>query len=111
EQDDGRSVLEPAHFLALSKIGAARKGDGPAVLEIESDIEEMQADAGNKHRRDGNHGYDVAAAAQPRPQPRAFVLAVDLLDPPQCGGIDVPGVAGDVGDVLDAAIVRCVETM
>ena len=42
---------------------------------------------------------------------RAFVLAEQLFDPPERDRIDVPGVAGDVGHLLDAAIMRRVEAV
>ena len=44
-------------------------------------------------------------------QHRAFVLAVEFVDPPQRRRINVPGVARNVGDVFNAAIVRGMEAV
>jgi hypothetical protein len=51
----------------------------------------------------------VAGGGKRRAQQRAFVLAEQLLDAPQRDWIDVPGVPGDVGDLIDPAVVRRVE--
>ena len=53
----------------------------------------------------------IAGGREPCPQERAFVLAEQLFDPPQRDRIDVPGVAGDVGHLLDAAVMRRVEAV
>ena len=42
---------------------------------------------------------------------RALVLAEQPLDPLERDRIDVPGVAGNVGDLIDAAVVRRVEAV
>ena len=52
EYDDGRSVLKPTHFLALAERRIAGDDIRPAMLEMQQDIEEVQADAGDEHRRD-----------------------------------------------------------
>ena len=63
-------------------------------------------DRGNRHQ-----GHGLAAGGERRPQYRALVLAEQTLDPLERDRIDVPGVAGDVGDLVDAAIMRRVEAV
>src|SRR6516165_9896996 len=111
EDDDGRSVLEPTYFLPFPERRVAGDDIGSAMLEAEQHVEKVQADAGDKHGRDRDQRNGVAAGGQSRAQQRAFVLAEQLFDPPQRDRIDVPGVARDISHLIDAAIVRRVETM
>ena len=53
--------------------------------------------------------WPVAASSVRNQGP--FVLAEELFDAPQRDRIDVPGVAGNVGDLVDTAIVRRMEPM
>ena len=53
----------------------------------------------------------MAGGGQLRLQHRALVLAEQLLDALERDRIDVPGIAGDVGHLLDAAVVRRVEAV
>ena len=50
-------------------------------------------------------------AVERRPQDGALVLAEQLLDALERDRVDVPGVAGDVGHLLDAAVMRRVEAV
>ena len=50
-------------------------------------------------------------AVERRPHHRALVLAEQALDALERDRIDVPGIAGDVDDLLDPAIVRRVEAV
>ena len=59
----------------------------------------------------GTKVTESPVAVSCRPQQRAFVLAEQLFDPAQRDRIDVPGVAGNVGHLLDAAIMRRVEAV
>ena len=59
----------------------------------------------------GTRVTECAGGREPCPQQRAFVLAEQLFDPAQRDRIDVPGVAGDVGHLIDAAIMRRVEAV
>ena len=52
-----------------------------------------------------------SAGRQARAQHGALVLAEQPLDALERDRVDVPGVAGDVGDLLDAAVVRRVEAV
>ena len=58
-------------------------------------------------------GTRVSASPLSRrgPDHRALVLAEQLLDPLQRDRIDVPGIAGDEGDLLDPAVMRRVEAV
>jgi hypothetical protein len=69
--------------------------------EAELDIEAMQADAGDEHRRDRHQRDGAVGGIERHPQDGALVLAEQLFDPPQGDRIDVPGVAGNLPPVLD----------
>ena len=49
--------------------------------------------------------------AQPAADDGAFVLAEQTLDASERDRIDVPGVAGDVGHLLHAAVIGCMEAV
>ncbi len=71
----------------------------------------MQANAGDQDRRHRHQGDEMTGAAQPRADHRAFVLAEQLFYAPERDRIDVPGVARNVGHMLDRAVVRRVEAV
>src|SRR6516165_463774 len=58
EDDDGRSVLEPTYFLAFPERRVAGDDIGPAVLAAEHNVDEVQADAGDKHSRNRDQRND-----------------------------------------------------
>src|SRR3981081_4839498 len=64
EQDDSRSMLEPAELVSLVHAGVARKYTRPRGLRIEDDVREMQADPGHGNGRAGAQAPRVAAAHQ-----------------------------------------------
>ena len=83
----------------------------PAVLEVQQHVEKMQADAGDQHRCDGYQGNEMSAGIQSGADHRALVLAEQFLDALQGDRVDVPGVARDVGDLHDRAVVRRVKAV
>ena len=111
KDDDRRSVLEPAHFLAFAERGVAGQDIGAAVFQAQQHIEKLEADAGNEHRRNQHQCDGVTGRREFRPQQGAFVLAEQLFDPAQCDRVDVPGIAGHVGHLIDAAIMRRVKAV
>ncbi len=48
---------------------------------------------------------------EPDPEDRPLVLAIEARDAPERTRVDVPGVAWDVGNLLDAAVVRGMEAV
>lgn len=52
EDDERGPVLKPAHFLALPEGGIAGDHVRSPMLEMQQDIEGVQVDAGDQHRRD-----------------------------------------------------------
>ena len=99
KHDDGRAVLEPAHLLALAEAARRRRSRSG------------RGSAGAAARRGSAAGCwppgwtppAPASAAAPSAQPRATAprarSAEQPLDAPQRGGVHVPGVARDVGDL------------
>ena len=83
---------------------------GAAIVHVHHDIEEVQADAGDQDRRHRHQGDEVAAG-EPGADHRPLVLAEQSLDALERDRIDVPGVAGDVGDPLDRAVMRRMEAV
>jgi uncharacterized protein YoxC len=53
-------VLKPAHFLALAIHCVAVDDIGAAVLEMQQDVEKMQADARHQDRRNRHQGEYLA---------------------------------------------------
>src|SRR6516162_2896976 len=111
EDDDGRSVLEPAYFLAFPERRVAGDDIWSTALEAEHDVDKVQADAGDKHSRNRDQRNDVPGGAQSRPQQRALVLAEQSFNSPQRDRIDVPGVARNASHLIDAAVMRRVKTV
>jgi hypothetical protein len=70
----------------------------------------MQTDAGHQYGGDRHQGHGVRAGKRGL-ENGALVLAEQPFDPPQRDGIDIPGVAGNVGDAIDAAVVWGVEAV
>ncbi len=110
EDDNRRSVLEPAHFFAFAEAGNAWNDVRPAVAGIELNFEEAKPDAGDENCRDW-HQRDEGTSGQPGSNHGAFVLAEKFLDPFERNGIHIPRVPGDVGYLLDTAVVGGVETV
>src|SRR5215467_16105307 len=102
KDEHGRSMLKPAHFLALPEWRIAGENVVPTVLQAEQNIEKMQANAGDEHRCHRHQHDRVAGGGKLRAQQRALVLAKELFDTPQRDWVDVPGVPGEVGDLIDA---------
>src|SRR5260370_35793000 len=96
KDENRRSMLEPAHFLAFPERCIASKGVRSAMLGGEQNVEEVQAYAGDEHRCHRHQHERVAGGGKRRAQHRAFVLAEKLLDAPQPDWIDCTGVPGDV---------------
>ncbi len=111
EHDDGRAVLEPAHFLALAEIGVAGDDVGSAVSQVEQHIEEVQPDARDQDRRHRHQREELVRGLEPAADDRALVLAEQILDSLQRNRIHVPRVAGDIGHLLDRAVMRRVEAV
>src|SRR6516165_3610020 len=72
---DDRALLEPAHFFTFLETSIAGDDIWAAILEVERDIEEMQANAGDKDRRYRHQGYGVIADAELCLYEDALVLA------------------------------------
>ena len=51
----------------------------------------------------------MAGCGKPCPDHGPFILAEQSLDPPQRDRIYIPGIARNMGDRLDMAIIRCVK--
>ena len=71
----------------------------------------MQAYAGDEnrgHRHQGNHD---AGRVERRANDRTLVLVEQLGNAVERDRIDVPGVAGNVGDLVDGAVVRRMESV
>ena len=104
-------MLEPAHFLALGQCCRAGHLVGPAPAQVQQHVEEVQPDAGDQDRSHRHQRQLVAALRHAQPDHRPFVAAEQALDPRQRDRIHVPGVAAQVGDMLDAGVVRRVEAV
>src|SRR5947199_10637302 len=50
KDEHGRSMLKPAHFLALPEWRIAGEDVGPTVVQAEQNIEKMQANTGGAPR-------------------------------------------------------------
>lgn len=98
-------MLEPPHFFALAIGMVAVDFVGAAVAQMQQDIHRMQAHAGHQ---DCGHGHDQerCAIGQTHVQHGALVFAEQLLHALESDGINVPGVAGNIGHVLQGAISR-----
>ena len=73
KHDDGRSMLKPAHLIALFEIGVAGEIIGATILQIEICLEAMQPDAGNQYGRNRHKRNHVTCIGQFGPQQRSFV--------------------------------------
>ena len=104
-------MLEPAEFLAFPETCVAVDLAGAAVVHVHRHIEKMQADTGHQDRGDRYQGHQMTGSPKPRTDHRTLVLAEQFLDTSERDRIDVPGVARDVGHVLDDTIVRRVEAV
>src|SRR5262249_48127904 len=71
----------------------------------------MQADTGDEDRGHGHQGNYDTGGAEHGANDRALVLAEQLGDALERNRIDVPCVAGNVGDLVDDAVVRRMETV
>ncbi len=109
--DDGRSVLEPSHFLPFAEGGPAGNFGFPAVLHVQQDVQKMQADAGDENRGNRHQGNHDPGRAEYRANDCALVLAEQLGNAVERDRIDVPRVAGNVGDLVDGAVVRRMKAM
>ena len=103
-------MLEPAEFVALLDPRKAGKVHRAPALRVERDIEEMQADAGDKNGGD-RHQRQRLAGRKPRAQHRALVLAEQTLHPLQRDRIDVPDIAMDERHPFDRGVIGRVEAM
>ena len=73
-------------------------------------VEKPQPDASHQDGGDGHQRHCRATAGQPGPDHRPLILAEQPFDPPQRDRIDIPGVAGNMRDRLDAAVVAARES-
>src|SRR6202165_1066133 len=108
---DGRPVLEPSHFLPFAERGPARDCGVPAVPHVQQDVEKMQTDAGDQNRGHWHQGNHDAGGAEHRGNDRALVLAEQFRNAVERDRIDIPRIAGNIGDHVDGAVVRRVEAV
>src|SRR6185312_1250551 len=111
KHNDGGTVLEPAHLLALGQLSVAVDTVRPPVAQVQPHIEEPQPDTGNQDGRDGYQCDQMTAAAQAALDGRPLVLAEETLDALEGDGVDVPGVARNVGHPLHPKVLRSVESV
>ena len=109
-------IVDPSSNQPISsplRNGASHGIDvGAAVAEVQQHVEEVQPDARDQDRRD-RHQRDRAGPCAPgasRRTARSF-LQNSFSTRLTRDRVGVPGVAGDVGDLLDAAVVRRVEAV
>src|ERR1700674_4123658 len=107
---DSGAVLEPPHFFAALQDRVAGDHIGASLAQVQKYIEESKADAGDQ---DGRHRHQRQhrAGGDPTADHRTLVLAEQPRDALQRDRIDVPGVAGNVVDLLDPAIGRRMESV
>ena len=101
ERDDRRAVAEVAQLITFLKRGATDEAAMAGVLQIERWVEDIQVNAGHENGRHRHQRHGLSGPPQRRVEDRALVLAEEPLDALQRDGIDVPGVAGDVGHLVD----------
>ena len=111
KDDDRRPVLEPAHLFALGEMRLARNHIGAAIADVQQDIDEMQADAGDQDGGDRDQQDALATRREGGFDQRPLVLAEQPFNPLQCDRIDVPGVAGNVSHLMRFAVGRGVEAV
>src|SRR2546430_1244816 len=103
-------MLEPAELIALADGGIARKDSCARLARLQHEIEKMQADARDQHRRNRDQG-DGFAGLQTAADDRTLVLAKQTLDALQRDRVDVPAIAEDGSHLLDPAIMRRVKAV
>src|SRR5215467_7955737 len=104
EDDDRGAVFEVAHLVALHERRAARNSIRPFVAEVEGDVDEVEMDARDQNCGDRYERERFGGSGQLECKDGPLVPAVQAFDAPKGDRVDVPGVARDVGDVIDFAV-------
>ena len=110
EDDDRGSVFKPSQLLSAGDGAVAGDLIGSLPSQVQEDIREMQSDGRNQNGRYGHQG-NWLAVFQSEPDSGPLVLAEKLFDAFERYRIDVPGIAADVGDVLDLGRRRRMKTV
>ena len=99
-------MLEPAHFFPLQVRGKTPHDVGATVAQVQQHIDEVQPDAGNQYGGHRHQGQRAFVLGQAHFNHGTLVLAKQALHALQGNGVDVPGVARDVGDTLHQPVSR-----
>jgi hypothetical protein len=110
KDDDGGAVLEPAQLLAFDDGLIARHFIRAWPAEMQQHIEKMES---NTRDEDGGYGHECQRRSvwQCHANDGAFIAAKQALHSFESDGVDVPGVAAQVSDVLDGRCAGCMETV
>jgi hypothetical protein len=109
EHNNSRAMLEPAHLVAFTQRRVARECPSPRFAAAQHLVEKPQSDPSHQNSSNGHQRHRRATAGKPRPDHGALIFAEQPFDPLQRDRVDIPGVAGNMRDRLDAAVVRSVK--
>ena len=105
-----RTMVEPCSNQPISSPLENRASHGitlrPAWRASLSRSRKAELDAGDKNRGDRHQRYGVPTRGKPGLQYSAFIPAKEFIDAFEGTRIDVPGIARNVGDLFDPAIMR-----
>ena len=111
EHHDRRPVVKVAHLVAFPERRVAGDAIGASISEIQSHVQEVEADAGDKNCRHRHHRQRLRAVVEARLDDDPLVPTVEPLDFAQCNRIDIPCVARNIGDAADATVRWRVEAV
>src|SRR5262249_28024164 len=104
-------MLEPTHLLTLAEHNPALNRWRCVPPWIHDKFQDAKTDAGKENGRHWHKRDALVRGWQCRAYDHALVLAIKPFHAPQRDGIDVPGIAPDMRDLLDQTIVGGVKTM
>ena len=104
-------MLEPAQLLPLAHRHIAGQLMRARVAAMQEQVERMQAQAGHQDGGHRHQGQRLAATVQPQMQGGALVAAEQALHPLQSDRVHVPGIARQVGHMLQARVMRGMEAV
>ena len=84
---------------------------GPSRRRSRHASKKVEADACHQDGRDGNQCDGMAGAGKPGPDQGPLVLAEQAFDALESDRIDVPCIAGDIGDRFHTAVMRRMEVV
>ena len=106
-------MFEPTHLLSSCKRRVAGDCLGALVAQVQQNIQEMQADAGNQNGRYGHQRNALTThrtvASERGADESTFVFAKQFFNAFEGNGVHVPGVTREVVNLVHRAVMGGVE--